>query len=198
MVAEPVMSRRRQQTAPENGGAQDTPGVGKRARKEGLMRKLRQLHRRLYVSANCSRPRRFHALYDRIWRGDVLAEAWRRVKANRGAAGVDGETCGLASAGTLERWFGTAMTLSCCAERGATRRNHSVVSGSSWNSSACDPVATTAFRERARTPSSGRDDPLSRQGACDMRRPSGSRVREFRTHGLKGGTRNPGSPEHRA
>jgi len=32
------MSRRRQQTAPENGGAQDTPGVGKRARKEGLMR----------------------------------------------------------------------------------------------------------------------------------------------------------------
>ena len=37
-MAEPLISRRRQQTAPENGGAQDTPGVGKRARKEGLMR----------------------------------------------------------------------------------------------------------------------------------------------------------------
>ena len=54
--------------------------------------KVRQLQRRLWVAAKRSAGRRFHALYDHIWRGDVLWEAWRRVRANRGAAGVDRET----------------------------------------------------------------------------------------------------------
>ena len=54
--------------------------------------KVRQLQRRLYVAAKRSPERRFHALYDRIWRGDVLWEAWERVRSNRGAAGVDRET----------------------------------------------------------------------------------------------------------
>ena len=54
--------------------------------------KVRQLQRRLWVAAKRSPGRRFHALLDRIYRRDVLWEAWRRVKANRGAAGVDRET----------------------------------------------------------------------------------------------------------
>jgi RNA-directed DNA polymerase len=54
--------------------------------------KVRQLQRGLFMAAKQSRTRRFHALHDRICRGDVLAEAWERVKANRGAAGVDGVT----------------------------------------------------------------------------------------------------------
>src|ERR1041385_7242757 len=54
--------------------------------------KVRQLQRKLYVCAKQSRTRRFHALYDRIYRSDVLWEAWRRVRSNGGAAGVDGET----------------------------------------------------------------------------------------------------------
>ena len=54
--------------------------------------KVRQLQRKLWVCAKRSRTRRFHALYDRIYRSDVLWEAWRRVRSNGGAAGVDAET----------------------------------------------------------------------------------------------------------
>jgi RNA-directed DNA polymerase len=54
--------------------------------------KVRELQRKLYVCAKQSKTRRFHALYDRIYRSDVLWEAWKRVRSNRGAAGVDAET----------------------------------------------------------------------------------------------------------
>jgi RNA-directed DNA polymerase len=54
--------------------------------------KVRQLRRRLYVAAKRSPGRRFHALYDRIHRSDVLWEAWRRVRRNKGSAGVDAQT----------------------------------------------------------------------------------------------------------
>ena len=51
--------------------------------------KVQQLQRALWTAAKQSSGRRFHALYDRICRGDVLQEAWERVRENRGAAGVD-------------------------------------------------------------------------------------------------------------
>jgi RNA-directed DNA polymerase len=50
---------------------------------------VRELQRKLWAAAKQSPERRFHALYDRIYRGDVLWEAWCRVRENRGAAGVD-------------------------------------------------------------------------------------------------------------
>jgi RNA-directed DNA polymerase len=51
--------------------------------------KVQQLQRTLWAAAKQSEGRRFHALYDRVHRGDVLWEAWERVRQNRGAAGVD-------------------------------------------------------------------------------------------------------------
>jgi len=54
--------------------------------------KVRELQRKLWTCAKRSQARRFHALYDRIYRSDVLWEAWRRVRRNGGAAGVDRTT----------------------------------------------------------------------------------------------------------
>lgn len=54
--------------------------------------KVRRLRRQLWTAAKRSPERRFHALHDRIFRGDVLEEAWRLVRSHKGAAGVDGMT----------------------------------------------------------------------------------------------------------
>jgi group II intron reverse transcriptase/maturase len=54
--------------------------------------KARDLQRTLYRAAKASPERRFHALYDKVYREDVLAAAWQEVKANAGAAGVDQQT----------------------------------------------------------------------------------------------------------
>jgi len=163
--AEPVMSRRRQQTASEHGAAQDFPGVQRRAcddsstrnrrgptrrptsgegelhkpsakaaragrESEGLVvptrpaattpaegsdpalvtrvvggkcegmaarpnnpiDKVRELQHALFRAAKRDPGRRFHALFDRICRSDVLQKAWERVRSNDGAAGIDGES----------------------------------------------------------------------------------------------------------
>lgn len=54
--------------------------------------KVRQLQRKLYLSAKLNWKRRYHALYDKIHRMDILFESWKRVRANKGSGGVDGMT----------------------------------------------------------------------------------------------------------
>jgi RNA-directed DNA polymerase len=51
--------------------------------------KVRQLQRALYLKSKQEETYRFYSLYDKVWREDVLLEAWRQVKANKGAPGVD-------------------------------------------------------------------------------------------------------------
>lgn len=56
--------------------------------------KVRQLQRKLYQSAKLNSKRKFHALYDKVYRKDILLEAWKRVKAKGGSGGIDGKSIG--------------------------------------------------------------------------------------------------------
>jgi RNA-directed DNA polymerase len=88
--------------------------------------KVRRLQVKLYQAAKQSPARRFHALYDKIYRDDILHRAWEHVRANRGAAGVDGITIAQVEAA------GVNVLLNELAEELKAERYHPLPSRRVW------------------------------------------------------------------
>ncbi|HLC40996.1 MAG TPA: group II intron reverse transcriptase/maturase [Methylomirabilota bacterium] len=66
--------------------------------------KLQRLQEVLYAKAKQEPSRRFHFLYDKVWRDDILAHAFALSRKNGGAPGVDGETFSYIETKGVERW----------------------------------------------------------------------------------------------
>ena len=67
--------------------------------------KIRTLQRKLYAKAKQEPDLRFHQLYDKVYRDDILAHAYALCRSNGGAPGVDGVDFDEIESGGLEEWL---------------------------------------------------------------------------------------------
>jgi RNA-directed DNA polymerase len=67
--------------------------------------KIRNLQKKLYLKAKAEPDYRFYLLYDKVWRDDILAHAYRLARANDGASGVDGVTFAAIELAGREEWL---------------------------------------------------------------------------------------------
>ena len=81
--------------------------------------KVRQLQRQLWAAAKRAPGRRFHALYGQMCRSDVLHEAWKRVRRNKGAAGADRMTIAQVEQYGVRRFLEELGQVLCAGEYGA-------------------------------------------------------------------------------
>ena len=68
--------------------------------------KVQKLQAALHAKAKGSPGYRFYALYDKVYRADVLEEAYERCRKNGGAAGIDGQKFEDIEAYGVQRWLG--------------------------------------------------------------------------------------------
>jgi len=107
--------------------------------------KVRRLQVKLYQAAKRSPDRRFHALYDKIYRRDVLHRAWEQVRRNRGAAGVDGITIAHIEAAGVDAFLETL------AEELRAERYHALPTRRVWlpkPQGGTRPLGIPALRDR--------------------------------------------------
>jgi RNA-directed DNA polymerase len=89
-------------------GSRQTQDVGKDRRLGNLLTpgSVRKLQRALHAKAKAEPGFRFYALYDKIYREDILAHAYAQCRSNKGAPGVDGQDFAAVEAYGRERWLG--------------------------------------------------------------------------------------------
>ena len=78
--------------------------------------KIRTLQRKLYTKAKREPGYRFYALYDKVYRADILRHAYNLVRSNKGAPGIDG-----VSFETIEAGEGVELFLERLTEEGKNR-----------------------------------------------------------------------------
>ncbi len=97
---------------PVEGRSPGSGGALERAEERGIgvslatPERIRTLQRALYMKAKQEPTRRFHCLYDKVWRADILAHAYALSRTNGGGSGVDGETFARIEVEGGARWLG--------------------------------------------------------------------------------------------
>lgn len=89
-----------------------TSGKGRRLGNLSTPGSVRSLQTALHAKAKAEPAYRFYALYDKIYRPDILLQAYRRCRANKGAPGVDKQDFDDVESYGQDRWLGElAQTL---------------------------------------------------------------------------------------
>ena len=88
--------------------SRQTQDVGKDRRLGNLStpNRVQKLQRALHAKAKAEPDFRFYALYDKIYREDILAHAYAQCRSNKGTPGVDGQDFADVEAYGRERWLG--------------------------------------------------------------------------------------------
>ena len=75
--------------------------------------KIRAFQRELYMLSKQDADYRFYSLYDKVYRHDILLEAYRQCRANKGVAGVDGVEFADIERQGLDLWVAQLSQMLC-------------------------------------------------------------------------------------